>query len=141
MYRRILVPLDGSQLAECVLPHVEAIVSGCQIQNIVLARVVEPYVPVRGKAYYSLLPEEYKEDWKWVEVGKSAAEKYLNEIAGRLRVGGRNVESKVLVGGARPSQLPQGKNRPHHHSDPDDPRDRWSWGAQRRIARSACAPS
>jgi nucleotide-binding universal stress UspA family protein len=100
MYRKIMVPLDGSELAECVLPHVEAIADGCRIQDIVLARVVEPYEPIRGKAYYSLLPEEHKEDWKWVEEGKSAAEKYLHEIAGRLRVGGRNVETKILVGRA-----------------------------------------
>ena len=25
MYRKILVPLDGSELAECVLPHLESI--------------------------------------------------------------------------------------------------------------------
>jgi nucleotide-binding universal stress UspA family protein len=46
MYRKILVPLDGTELAECVLPHVEGVVSGYQAQNIVLARVVEPYHPI-----------------------------------------------------------------------------------------------
>jgi len=32
MYRKIMVPVDGSQLAECVLPHVEALVRASQVQ-------------------------------------------------------------------------------------------------------------
>jgi nucleotide-binding universal stress UspA family protein len=28
MYKKILVPLDGSELAECVLPHIETIMQG-----------------------------------------------------------------------------------------------------------------
>ena len=145
MYRKILVALDGSELAECVLPHVEAVASGCQVPNIVLARVVEPYEPVRGKAYYSLLPEEYKEDWKWVEEGKSAAEKYLNEIAGRLRGGGRNVESKVLVGRAAEALAEFASQEgadlivvaTHGRSGVS----RWVWGSTAdRILRSSCVP-
>jgi nucleotide-binding universal stress UspA family protein len=41
MYTNILVPLDGSKLAECVLPHVEAIASGCGTQEITLISVTE----------------------------------------------------------------------------------------------------
>jgi nucleotide-binding universal stress UspA family protein len=33
MYERILVPLDESELAECVLPHVEAIARGCGVTS------------------------------------------------------------------------------------------------------------
>lgn len=39
MYNKIMVPLDGSELAECVLPHVEAITTGCKITNVVFVRV------------------------------------------------------------------------------------------------------
>ncbi len=31
MYEKILVPLDGSELAECVLPHVENIIRGGEV--------------------------------------------------------------------------------------------------------------
>ena len=41
MYQKILVPLDGSELAECVLPHAESIARGCKAKNVILARVVE----------------------------------------------------------------------------------------------------
>lgn len=32
MYRKILVPLDGSRLAECVLHYVEALARGCDMR-------------------------------------------------------------------------------------------------------------
>jgi hypothetical protein len=34
MYNKTLVPLDGSELAECVLPHVESIAGGCGAKNV-----------------------------------------------------------------------------------------------------------
>ena len=42
MYKKILVPLDGSELAECALEHVKAIAIGCNVPEVVLLRVVEP---------------------------------------------------------------------------------------------------
>ena len=46
MYKKILVALDGSKLAECVLPHVQTLVQGCQVRDVVFMRVVEPIKPV-----------------------------------------------------------------------------------------------
>ena len=43
MYKKILVPLDGSELAECVLPHVEAIAKGCGAKIVVFVRVAQPW--------------------------------------------------------------------------------------------------
>jgi nucleotide-binding universal stress UspA family protein len=42
MYSKILVPLDGSELAECSLEHVKGIATGCHIPEVVLLAVVEP---------------------------------------------------------------------------------------------------
>ena len=43
MYKHIMVPLDGSELAECVLSHVETITKSCQpAPKITLIRVVTP---------------------------------------------------------------------------------------------------
>ena len=42
MYKKVLVPLDGSQFSECSLQHVKAIAIGCQVPEVVLLRVVEP---------------------------------------------------------------------------------------------------
>ena len=41
MYQKIMVPLDGSELAECVLPHIESFITGCQVSTIVFVRVIE----------------------------------------------------------------------------------------------------
>lgn len=41
-YNKVIVPLDGSKLAETVLPHVEKIAKGCNIPQIVLVTVTEP---------------------------------------------------------------------------------------------------
>lgn len=41
MYKKILAPLDGSELAECALEHVKAIAAGCDIPEVILLRIVE----------------------------------------------------------------------------------------------------
>jgi nucleotide-binding universal stress UspA family protein len=46
MYKRIIVPLDGSKLAECALPHALQLAKGCHTEEIFLISVTEQ---VRGK--------------------------------------------------------------------------------------------
>ena len=41
-YNKVIVPLDGSKLAESVLPHVEKIANGCAIPQVILVTVTEP---------------------------------------------------------------------------------------------------
>ena len=41
MYKKIVVTLDGSKLAECVLPHLESIAKGCGAEEAVLITVTE----------------------------------------------------------------------------------------------------
>ena len=41
MYKKIIVPLDGSKLAEQVLPHLQQIGKGCGVTEIVLVTVTE----------------------------------------------------------------------------------------------------
>jgi len=43
MYQKILAPLDGSKLAECVYSHVEALAGGCKVKDVVFAQVVVPF--------------------------------------------------------------------------------------------------
>jgi nucleotide-binding universal stress UspA family protein len=42
MFAKVLVPLDGSDLAEAVLPYVEAICSRCEPAEIILFQVLPP---------------------------------------------------------------------------------------------------
>ena len=41
MYSKVLIPLDGSKLAECVLPHVEELAESCETKEVVLVSVTE----------------------------------------------------------------------------------------------------
>ena len=41
MYKSILVPLDGSKLAECSLQHVQAIAQGCHVPVVTLLAIIE----------------------------------------------------------------------------------------------------
>lgn len=91
MYNKILVPLDGSELAEQVLPHVSA-VAGCTGAQVLLLRV--PAEPV----YDYLVPDpglsaEMRHD---IETG---AQVYLEEIAAELRSMGIAVSTAVVWGG------------------------------------------
>jgi len=44
MYENILVPLDGSELAECTFPHVKTFIEGCHVSHVAFVRVVEPTI-------------------------------------------------------------------------------------------------
>lgn len=93
MYTKILVPLDGSELAECVLPHVKAIAAGRSTAQVVLLRVVEPLPAGTPPAV----------DFEIVQkAGVKTAEEYLARTKTELIKEGLNVEAKVLIG--RPAE-------------------------------------
>jgi nucleotide-binding universal stress UspA family protein len=95
MYKKILVPLDGSELAECVLPHVESIATGCSVLNVILLRVVEPFHAHGTGAEYRLTEGLRAEIDKQ---SKADAEKYLNEVSKRIKHEGVNSQTKIIVG-------------------------------------------
>jgi nucleotide-binding universal stress UspA family protein len=89
MFTRILVPLDGSSLAECVLPHVLATARDVEAQ-VFLLRVLDP---TSGNNPQPVDPVE----WQLLKAG---AETYLRDIAGRLQKAGLNVSTTVMEGKA-----------------------------------------
>jgi nucleotide-binding universal stress UspA family protein len=58
MYKKIMVPLDGSKLAESVLPHVEAIAKGTKAEEVILVSVTERVLGYRPVTDYSQPTEE-----------------------------------------------------------------------------------
>ena len=94
MYEKIMVPLDGSELAECVLPHVEGLIKGCHVSNVVFVRVLEPPATSHVREV-SISPEFYE---KAESDRKSAAKDYLDQIKNRLKYEGTELHSEVLVG-------------------------------------------
>jgi nucleotide-binding universal stress UspA family protein len=98
MYNKIMVPLDGSELAECVMPHVETITSGCKISSVVFVRVVDPIqlpasVPARGEFGFS-----EKERQELAEHRKQTAGDYLKKIVENTQLKGAQLSHEVLEG-------------------------------------------
>ncbi len=104
----ILVPLDGSKLAESVLPHVEMIARqhGTEVIGVVLLRICEPESILSPVSYY-LTPPSYppKTPVKWDDYVKQETArfelnctKYLQEIAKRLTEAGLRVRIEVRMG-------------------------------------------
>ena len=85
MYEKILVPLDGSDLAERAILHAQEIARGSR-SEILLMQAVNLPMPVVPEAI--LVP-----DAKWLDEAKKEAARYLEEIAARLRDEGIRVRT------------------------------------------------
>jgi len=99
MLRKIIVPLDGSKVAEAVLPFVEEIVSGLKRGikgEVTLIHVLSPtYYVVAGEAG---APVPYTD--AEIEQIKNKTMDYLDKLGEGLRSKGAIVECKVGVGRA-----------------------------------------
>lgn len=103
MYKKIVVPLDGSKLAESVLPHVESIAKGCSTEEVTLVSVTERIIGLGQKTIIhttETIPAVEPVVRMPVAVGKmqEQAERYLNRIAKRLDKKGIKVRTEVLLG-------------------------------------------
>jgi nucleotide-binding universal stress UspA family protein len=98
MYKKIMVPLDGSDLAESVLPHVKAIASGSQVMQVVLVRVVDPLgYPIMVRVHGEFgIPDKKGEQIQ--QERNKAAETYLQKVEKQLKAEGLEISSAVLEG-------------------------------------------
>jgi len=142
MYKKILVPLDGSELAECVLPHADSIAKGCGVQDVVFLRVVEPFHIPSG-SYGTGLSEE--DIIRIDSDNKASAENYISQLVSQKKFNGAIIHSEIISGKA-----PEGiadyatKNNidliiiaTHGRSGISH----WVWGSVAdRVLRSACVP-
>ena len=141
MYQKIVVPLDGSELAECVLPHVEAISKGCEVKDVILVRAVEP-LDLQPDTYIAFTGDELLR----IESGrKSEAEEYLKKVKKQLEKSAIRVRSEVLAGKAAESLAEYASKNgadliviaTHGRSGISH----WYWGSvAERVLRSACVP-
>ncbi len=145
MYSKIMVPLDGSDLAECVMPHVTAIISAFKSKEVVLARVVNPVrlpisVPARGNFGFT-----EKDRQQLDRNRKKDAEIYLEKMVGSLDIPG-TVFNFTLLEGNPASMLVDLANdnevdliviASHGRSGVS----RWVMGSvAERIVRTSCVP-
>jgi len=141
MYQKIMVPLDGSALAECVLPHVESIAKGCGASSVVFVRVVEPiYLPTGSDFAFS---DKELQQMRSEQI--AAAQEYLKKWVDRLKYNSTNFQSEVIEGRPADSLVEYAEKNnvdliviaTHGRSGVS----RWVWGSVAdRILRSACVP-
>jgi len=97
MYKKVLVPLDGSELAECALAHVKAMVKEGSIGEVIVLNVVGAEIP-------------------WDEMDKgidfnalrqkliNTSQEYLEAVATRLSAEGIKVKTEFIEAN-RPSHV------------------------------------
>ena len=92
MYKKILVPLDGSQRAEAIIPHVEDLASRHQ-STILLLQIVEPTIAYASP--YDVYPELSLED---AERRAKDVSVYLSNLARRFQGEGVRTQCHVEQG-------------------------------------------
>ena len=142
MYNSILVPLDGSELAECVLPHVNNIANGCGVQDVFLLRVVEPIHLPSGFESTALSDK----DIKGIDSNNlDSARNYLDNLADHMKFEGTVLHSEIMPGKASEIIVDYATKKDvdliviatHGYSGIS----RWIWGSVAdRVLRSACIP-
>ena len=144
MYEKILVPLDGSELAETVLPHVETIARGCSVVGIVLLRVCD------APSILADYPEGKDKSWeKHVERMTTNAQQqcniYLGDIEKQLKDKGFKVRTESRLGKpaeeivdfARKKKVDLIIMASHGRSGVS----RWAYGSEAdKVLRSSCVP-
>ena len=99
MTRKILIPLDGSEIGEAALRYVEEMVSVWEISGkveITLIHILVP--PIQRIAIDSGYGVETFLTVEEIELIKRKALAYLEKSSGKLRNRGVNVNCKVVVG-------------------------------------------
>jgi len=91
MYQRVLVPLDGSDVAETILPFVEK-VAGPLDAEVLLLRVVEPIAAAVGLASGEVGAAD-----RLLE-HRMAARRYLQALAERFAARGLRVRTRAALG-------------------------------------------
>lgn len=89
MYKRILVPLDGSEMAEQSLPHA-IFIAECIDAELILLRVIEPF-PSAGMVPLSSIKSVTSQAYTW-------AQEYFDEITPKVREKGLPVKTEILEG-------------------------------------------
>ena len=151
MYEKIVVPLDGSKLAECALHHVEELAKNCSTKEVILVTVTERIVGRMRVAQYiqpvGPLPPPKSVTKVPVAIGKKQrqGQRYLNRIAKGLQKEGIKVLTEVLLGNPAEEIASFAEHdgadliimASHGRSGPS----RWAYGSVTdKVFRASCVP-
>jgi nucleotide-binding universal stress UspA family protein len=109
MYKKILVPLDGSELAERALPHAVEVARGSHAM-LTLVRCVQEEDPIMLQVALTNGPCHHEEI---KERGQKRAQEYLDEVVARNELGDLVEQTTTIYGNAVDKIL--GIARKDHH--------------------------
>ncbi len=141
MYQKILVPLDGSTIAECTLAHLKEIVSGCGPSQVVLLEAVEPLT----NEAIQYLSHVGRDPFEAEEQNRTEARDYLEDVKKRLQENGLDSETVIVDGHPEKTILEYAADNKvdliimstHGRSGPS----RWFWGAVAdRVVHDSSVP-
>ena len=92
MYKKVLVPLDGTDSAVCALNHAKDLFRSGAVEEITVLNVVDTHIPWEGEFSSYLDLNSVKEDIL------AAARKYLDRIESKLRALGVRVKTASVEG-------------------------------------------
>jgi nucleotide-binding universal stress UspA family protein len=99
MFDKVLVPLDGSKLAECILPYVEALAKGQDVKEVILLRVCQK--PDISADYPESMPESWEQHVdKIVKGAQQQCSLYLGDVEKPLRDLGVKIKKESCLGNA-----------------------------------------
>ncbi len=144
MYKKVLVPLDGSKLAECVLPHVERLAESGMVKEIIMLRVCD------SPSIVADYPETKNKTWdKHVERmttnAQQACSLYIEDVEQSLKDKGFKVKAESSLGKpaeeivnfANKSKVDLIIMASHGRSGVS----RWAYGSvAEKVLRSSCIP-
>jgi len=99
MYEKILVPLDSSEFAECVFPHVKVFIEGCHASHVIFVQVLEVALAPGSGDYITNLEILEGMDSARERVAKD----YLDQVVSRFQHEGTKLHTDVLFGRATES--------------------------------------
>ena len=96
-FTRVLLPLDGSPLAEQVIAHALALGDPTRTQYTLLQAIEPPMLGYAPAAQVAGLDQQILDQWNEI------AQEYLAGMAARLRAQGLSVTTQVVFGAAAPA--------------------------------------
>tara|TARA_B100000315_G_C14510205_1_gene556606 strand:- start:617 stop:1096 length:480 start_codon:yes stop_codon:yes gene_type:complete len=146
MYQKILIPLDGSELAECVLPHVEFMAKSSHAQSVTFIYVIKPAISAFSDSEEGISWLPVEDTNRLDSEAKTAAERYLTQLLSGVKYDGVDIQLQIIFGDQVADVIADyaTKNEvdliiisTHGRSGIG----RWVWGSVAdRVLRTACIP-
>ena len=99
MFRKVMVPLDGSELAECALPYVKQMAKEGTAGSIVFLSVVSLAIPVVNIPAYDMPLDQGSYFQTFLQRTLDESRSYLDRVQSQFKSEGITADTVVLEGG------------------------------------------